>query len=179
MNPAQLEAAAARSALADKLGFPGLAEWLPSRLKPHVETAVKNSGASEGTLWFFDPDASALRPVVNIGGDARRMIDEVVQPAGEGLIGMVFASGQPFCENRVRANPDHSPQVDELMGVTTVAMIAVPVAFADELRGVLSLVHLDDESRAFGRADIGIAVTAAAAIGERADREIDERIANG
>ena len=55
---------------------------------------------------------------------------------------MVVATEQPICENAVQANERQDKTLDKLLGLQTCAMLAVPLYFAGELRGVMSAVQL-------------------------------------
>lgn len=57
---------------------------------------------------------------------------------------MVFNSGQPFCENEVFKNSGHDDTVDKELGQVTAAMIATPLFFANQPRGVVSCVKLGE-----------------------------------
>lgn len=66
------------------------------------------------------------------------------QPVDEGLIGLVYASEQSLCENRVYANAEHSKRVDEALSQVTCALVATPFYVGGTLEGVLSCVQLKD-----------------------------------
>jgi hypothetical protein len=108
-------------------------------------------GATEGTLWIVDAAAGALVPAFNSGPDAARFVAEVTQPLGRGLVAMVLATQNAFCENAVWRNAAHDGTVDRVMGRRTLAMIAVPFFLGAQPRGVVSCVRLGaSDSRAAG-----------------------------
>ena len=81
-------------------------------------------------------------PVWNSGPDAARIVGHFRQPADAGLIGMVFATEQPFLENDVQANNRQSKLLDLALGVRTNALIAVPLHCVEACRGIVSCVQL-------------------------------------
>jgi GAF domain-containing protein len=58
------------------------------------------------------------------------------------MISMVVSTEQPICENEVHRNQQQDKTLDRTLGVQTCAMVAVPLYFVGELRGVLSAVQL-------------------------------------
>jgi transcriptional regulator with GAF, ATPase, and Fis domain len=99
------------------------------------------AGADEGTLWLVNPTKPVLDSVFNNGPMAAKILKHS-QKLDRGLISMVFSTGQPFCENNIRENPEHDKAVDRKTGVSTTAMIAVPFHFAQQCRGIVSCVRL-------------------------------------
>lgn len=90
-------------------------------------------------LWIAEGDF--LIPVLGFGPHAEQFIGNYSHPLGEGIISMVHASGQPFCENNIQANPQHSSKLDQQLGIQTDAMVATPVVFKGEIVGVITCVH--------------------------------------
>ncbi len=99
------------------------------------------AGADEGTLWLINPGQRELDAVFNNGPTAEKIL-KLSQSLDQGLISMVFSTGQPFCENDISENPEHDKAVDRQTGYPTNAMIAVPFYFAQECRGIVSCVRL-------------------------------------
>src|SRR5450432_1932786 len=64
--------------------------------------------------------------------------------ANEGSICLVVASENAFIENQVYKNKSHSTALNKKLGKTTYAMIAVPLYFLNQVRGVISCVQLFD-----------------------------------
>ena len=80
---------------------------------------------NNSALWMTDGDF--LIPILGFGPHAEQFIGNYSHPLGEGIISMVHASGQPFCENNIQANPQHSSKLDQQLGIQTDAMVATPV----------------------------------------------------
>ena len=97
-------------------------------------------------LWTAEGDF--LIPVLGFGPHAEQFIGNYSHPLGEGIISMVHASGQPFCENNIQTNPQHSSKLDQQLGIQTDAMVATPVVSKGEIVGIITCVHtsLTDEA---------------------------------
>lgn len=116
-----------------------LAEGLPARL---LNQALNYIGADEGSLWLAVDDAVALLPVWNNGPDAARFVTSFRLPSSQGITGLVFTSGLAICESEVCFHQRQNRALDAALGVLTWAMLAVPVCFAGEVRGVVTAVRL-------------------------------------
>ncbi len=116
-----------------------LAEGLPAR---GLDAALKNIEAHEGSLWLAVEDGAVLVPVWNNGPDAARFTGSFRLPAAEGITGLVFTSGLAMCESEVCFHQRQNRALDRALGVLTWAMLAVPLRFAGEVRGVVTAVRL-------------------------------------
>jgi GAF domain-containing protein len=99
-------------------------------------------GADEGTIWLMDANREVLVPRFNSGPHAKGFVGIHRQPLSKGMISMVVATEQPICENEVYKNQAQDKAVDQKLGLRTCAMIAVPLVFCGELRGVISCVQV-------------------------------------
>ena len=99
-------------------------------------------GADEGTIWLIDEGSEVLIPRFNSGPYAEGFVGIHRQPLTKGMISMVVATEQPICENEVYKNERQDKEVDRKLGLRTCAMIAVPLVFSGELRGVISCVQV-------------------------------------
>ena len=113
-------------------------------MKASLNQAFKSMEASEGSVWLLDSAISSLTIAYNSGPQAESLTGKFHQPLGSGLISMVFANELPFLENEVFKNAKHDKTLDKLLHVTTVSMIAVPLYFLSNCRGVISAVLLGD-----------------------------------
>jgi hypothetical protein len=115
-------------------------------IDPLFEQVLRNgfiqAGADEGTVWVLDETGEHLVPAFNTGPRTAQFVGKFKQPLNQGLVGMVLACEQPFLENEVWKNAQHSKALDGLLGVQTQAMIAVPFYFLRGCRGVVSCVQL-------------------------------------
>lgn len=115
-------------------------------------------------LWLAGDDH--LHPMLGSGPHSAQFIGNYRHPLDLGIISMVYASGQPFCENNIQANPQHSSTLDQQLGIQTDAMIVMPVISAGEITGVITCVHTSpsdnsensdasQQRQAFTSADMG------------------------
>lgn len=102
--------------------------------------ALARCDASEGSLWLLDRIGENLVNVFNTGPDASTLAG-FRQPLKAGIIGMVFVTRQHFMESDVCRNAMQDKTVDRLLGKQTQAMMAVPLCFAHECRGVVTAVR--------------------------------------
>tara|TARA_R110000850_G_scaffold66959_29_gene148649 strand:+ start:4470 stop:5072 length:603 start_codon:yes stop_codon:yes gene_type:complete len=117
-------------------------------------------GGCEGTVWLADQEEQNLVAVYNSGANADSLVG-FEQPIGSGIISMVYAQQQPYCENDIGASHGHDDTLDRKIAKHTTAMIAVPFYFAFGLRGVISCVQLQEVETAthhsgFGSAEVGV-----------------------
>ncbi len=118
------------------------AQLLDSSMQALFDTHLREAGASEGSMWVLDADSQCLVPVHNNGPQAAKFVGQFKQPLDRGLISTVFATQSGICESWVYDNPQHDPAANKELAVLTVHMIAVPLYFGGETRGVLSAVKL-------------------------------------
>jgi hypothetical protein len=131
--------------------------------------AIESVGASEGTLWVVDASGQGLVPAFNSGPSAALFLERVRQPLERGIISMVAATEQPFCENDVVGHATHDGTVDRLVGRRTLALIAVPFYLAGRLRGVVSCVRLGDGDEPAGGAAAAFSPEDLARLGAASD----------
>jgi hypothetical protein len=100
-------------------------------------------GADEGSIWLLDQEKQHLVVAYNSGPNTAKIMG-FKQPVSKGIVSLVVASEHAFIENQVYKNAKHSKTLDEKLHKTTYAMIAVPLYFLNEVRGVISCVQLLD-----------------------------------
>ena len=130
---------------------PGSAAWqklFDVALQGMFDLFVRAAGADEGTLWLLDPAAEALVPAYNNGPDAEKLVGVYQQPLSQGIVSSVFITQLGLSESWVYRNAQHDARVNRLVGKVTAHMIAVPVFFGGDARGVLSAVKLRDPDAA-------------------------------
>ncbi len=137
-------------------------------LQEVLKRFCKTIHCQNSALWLSSDDD--LVPTLGFGPHAEHFIGNYSQPLGEGIISMVYASGQPFCENQIRSNPQHSSRLDEQLGIQTDAMITTPVSSQGEIIGVVTCVHTskagsDDTPCSFQAHDLNELEFAATLIG--------------
>ncbi len=134
----------------ERLASSALSHRLRDALDPLVRRVLLRSfervGADEGTVWLADPVAGNLIPILNSGPGEKSFLRDFRQPLDRGVVSLVYHSGQPFCENDVSRNATHDRTIDTALSQVTVAMIALPLFFANRPRGVVSCVRLGEGS---------------------------------
>lgn len=121
-----------------------------------AEELLCNTAAQVGAhalgVWLRDRDNQHLVLAFNAGAGGMTMPEQVRQPITEGIISLVLHSEQPFLENHVQKNAQHSKLVDLALHQHTEAMIVVPFYLQNQCRGVLSCVQVrrDDLPQAAG-----------------------------
>ncbi len=129
-------------ALAERLASGDFARISPQLVVLAMAEGFVNLGADEGTLWFADKDQEFLQPVFNSGPRASEIVGSFRQPLDSGIVSMVYASEQSFCENEVYANRQQHKELDQNLAVITCSMMVSPVSFSGRIRGVISCVKL-------------------------------------
>jgi hypothetical protein len=109
-----------------------------------LRSEFEKAKADEGSIWLVNSQQNGLIPVYNTGPNAATIVGNYFQPFTSGLISMVFANQQAFCENQIRNNPGHDKSLDTRLAVHTESMIAVPFYYARKCRGVISCVRFWD-----------------------------------
>jgi GAF domain-containing protein len=116
-------------------------------------------GVPDIMIWLADAGREALVASLGTGPQAARFEGLFAQPIGEGLISVVFLTGQALCRNHVAADPSHSDSLDQLLGQHTQAMVVAPLRFGDSVAGVISCAAVSplanpQPPRAFEAADL-------------------------
>jgi len=123
-------------------GAGGFEEFFDATMRALLVECFRSAGADEGSVWLLNEERTELIPRFNNGPKAADFLARVRQSLRKGMISMVVSTEQPICENEVSKNQQYDDDVDETLGFKTCAMLAVPLYFAGELRGVVSAVQL-------------------------------------
>lgn len=107
-----------------------------------LDASLRSIDAHEGSVWLATGDGKELLPVWNNGPDAARFVGAFRLPASQGITGLVFSTGLSACESEVCFHERQHRGLDESLGVMTWAMLAVPLCFFGEVRGVVTAVRL-------------------------------------
>ena len=128
--------------LAALAGASGFEEVFDPTMRASFVEILRGIGAHEGTIWLLDESRTVLIPRFNNGPNAANFVGRFRQSLRSGMISMVVSTEQPICENDVHQNQQQDKTLDRELGLLTCAMLAVPLYFAGELRGVCSAVQL-------------------------------------
>ena len=99
--------------------------------------------ADEGSIWLFDEEKRHLVVAFNSGPNADKIVG-FKQSLNKGIVSLVVASEQAIIESNVYKDAKYSADLDKKLHNTTYAMIAVPLYFLKQVRGVISCVQLFD-----------------------------------
>ena len=146
-----------------------------------LKESFERIGADEGSIWLLDPEKQHLVVAHNSGPNSEKIIG-FKQPLTRGIVSLVAASEHPFVENNVYKNIKQDKALDEKLEKMTYAMVAVPLYFLNEVRGVISCVQLQDVDirdgkpvpkgdtpRGFGPAELNAIQTIAAVVRDLID----------
>jgi hypothetical protein len=116
-----------------------------------LKESFERIGAHEGSIWLLDPEKQHLVVAYNSGPNTDKIMG-FKQSLSRGIVSLVVASEHPFVENKVYENIKQDKALDEKLKKMTYAMVAVPLYFLNEVRGVISCVQLQDVDIRDGKA---------------------------
>lgn len=134
--------------LADLASAGSFHEFFDGVMLHFLTEAFIHIGAHEGTVWLLDEERTNLVPRFNNGPQAENFVGIYRQSLNSGMISMVVSTEQPICENDVHLNQQQDKKLDQELGVLTCSMVATPLYFGGELRGVISAVRLKPNAAA-------------------------------
>lgn len=111
-----------------------------SDLRQIAECGFEGIAAAEGTVWLELPLRRVLIPVFNSGRHGERFYEHE-QSIDSGMLGMVFQTETPVVESDVYRNRSQDPSLDRKLGLLTCSMVAVPLVFFGQTRGVISAIR--------------------------------------
>lgn len=101
--------------------------------------AAQSINADAASVLVRDGDEGGLKFLVAIGRVADKLMTIKIPP-GRGIVGFVFASGQPMAVD-VSQDPNFYPAVDSATGYRTLITMATPLRVGGEAVGVLQFVN--------------------------------------
>lgn len=153
--------AAARSVISSPVSHSRLLEMI-------VRTAASVIGAGSSSLFLLDHATSELVFEIATGPAANAVIGFRL-PVGQGIAGLVAATGQPMAVSNVQQDPRHASHISRDIGYTPRNILCVPLILHGEIIGVLELLDRDNDGT-FSPGDIQVlslfADQAAIAIGQ-------------
>lgn len=96
--------------------------------------------SDEASVLVSDGPDGDLRFLTAIGSVADQLIDMTI-PAGKGIAGFVFSSGQPMAVADVVGEETFYAEVDRKTGYSTQTLLATPLRYDGEVIGVLEYVN--------------------------------------
>ena len=104
----------------------------------HISAGQMNS--EEASVLIRDGDEGDLRFLTAIGKVAHQLKDLKI-PAGKGVAGFVFSSGQPMTISDAETEDSFYAEVDKQTGYSTQTLLATPLRYEGEIIGVLEYVN--------------------------------------
>lgn len=117
-----------------------LAEPLTRSIVDMLRITAAELGSDEASVLVRDGDEGGLRFLAAVGRVADSLVGLAV-PAGKGIAGFVFSSGQPMAVADVGEEESFYAEVDRSTGYSTQTLLATPLRHGDEIIGVLEYVN--------------------------------------
>ena len=105
-----------------------------------MRVACEAVNASEASVIVRDGNKGALKFMSAIGQVADKLL-KVKIPAGKGVAGFVYSSGQPMAVTNAAEEESFYAEVDRATGYTTQTLLATPLRLRGEVIGVLELIN--------------------------------------
>lgn len=131
---AHLKSAVRAVEVADLLSVP-----LTHSIENLLQLAAQSINADAASVLVRDGSEGGLKFLVAIGRVADKLMSIKIPP-GRGVVGFVFASGQPMAVD-VSQDPNFYPAVDSATGYRTLTTLATPLRVGSEAVGVLQFVN--------------------------------------
>jgi signal transduction protein with GAF and PtsI domain len=109
-----------------------------------LESSAAAIGAPDASVLVHDDKSGDLRFLIAIGSVAEQL-SEIAIPAGKGIAGFVFSSGQPMAISDAVGEESFYAEVDKHTGYTTQTVLATPLRWNGEVIGVLEYVNRPGE----------------------------------
>lgn len=127
----------------------GIANALNDPLTDSIEQLLRISAAEmnspEASVIIRDGGEGDLRFLTAIGKVADRLKNLKI-PAGKGIAGFVFSSGQPIALTDVGEEANFYAEVDRQTGFQTQKILATPIRYNGDVIGVLEYLNRTGES---------------------------------
>lgn len=105
-----------------------------------LETSAAELGASEASVLIRANDEGDLKFLSATGSVADQLFQMNV-PAGKGIAGFVFSSGQPLVVSDVEETESFYAEIDKSTGYSTQMVLATPLSEEGEIVGVLEYIN--------------------------------------
>jgi signal transduction protein with GAF and PtsI domain len=117
-----------------------LTEPLTNSINNLLQTSAAEITSREASVLVRDGDQGDLRFLTAIG-EVAEMLYGVKVPAGKGIAGFVFSSGQPMAVADVGEESSFYAEIDKTTGYSTQTILATPLRHSGEIIGVLEYVN--------------------------------------
>ncbi len=105
-----------------------------------LKVSSANMNSEEASVLIRDGNEGDLRFICAIGQVADQLIGLKV-PAGKGIAGFVFSSGQPMTISNAEQEQTFYAEVDKKTGFSTQTILATPLQYEGSIIGVLEYVN--------------------------------------
>jgi signal transduction protein with GAF and PtsI domain len=117
-----------------------LTEPMTVSIENLLKISATQMNSEEASVIIRDGDEGDLRFLSAIGKVADRL-KKLKIPAGKGIAGFVFSSGQPMAITDVGEEDSFYDEVDKQTGYSTQTILATPLRYNGEIIGVLEYVN--------------------------------------
>ncbi len=123
-----------------------LTEPITHSIENLLRISASELNSEEASVIVRDGDEGDLKFLAAIGKVAGQLLNLKI-PAGKGIAGFVFSSGQTMALNDVGEDDSFYAEVDKQTGYSTQTILATPLRYNSEIIGVLEYVNrIGDES---------------------------------
>ncbi|MEO6588970.1 MAG: GAF domain-containing protein [Pyrinomonadaceae bacterium] len=117
-----------------------LSDPIAKSIENFLHLTAKAMNSEEASVLIRDGDEGDLKFLIAVGKVAEHLINLKV-PAGKGIAGFVFSSGQPMAVADVGEEDTFYAEVDKKTGYSTQTILATPLSHNGEIIGVLEYVN--------------------------------------
>lgn len=117
-----------------------LSDPITNSIENFLNLTAREMNSEEASVIVRDGDAGDLKFLTAIGKVADYLKDLKI-PAGKGIAGFVFSSGQPMAVADVGEEESFYAEVDKKTGYSTQSILATPLNHNGEIIGVLEYVN--------------------------------------
>ena len=121
-----------------------LTEPLTKSIENLLLVTAAEMDSEEASVLIRDGDEGELRFLTAIGKVAHQLINLQI-PAGKGIAGFVYSSGQPMAIAEAGEEASFYAEVDRKTGYSTQTILATPLRYNGEVIGVLEYINRTGE----------------------------------
>ena len=108
-----------------------------SQLYTIVKRANNEVQGDDSMLWILSKDENTLHPLATVNTE-RSLLDKIQVPVDDSVIGMVVSTGM---STTIGPDDEYNPSVEQITGIETATMVAVPIYVDGKEFGVLSSIR--------------------------------------
>lgn len=127
---------------------------LPNLFRELLQLVLHASDTEHGSLLLLDERSAELQFVEVVGDTRNRLLNHRID-RHTGIVGQAMKLNRPVLVEDVRRSIDWSPEVDQLIGFSTLSVLAAPLHDGERQLGVLEVVNQQGE-RPFDKNDLAV-----------------------